>query len=227
MLTDLTGMTRAEAYHLLTQVLVPRPIAWVLSDNGRLADDADLPDDVDATDVEGRWNLAPYSFFNGVSADPPTVMFSVSSRAPLGAKDTLTNILVRPHHTIALPHTGQLDAVQLTSEELPPGESELPHAGITAIDWDWPTPRPAGARIALACTLDQVVPIGEHGQRMALSRVHHVWVDDVAVGVDAKGRVRIDPAALDPLARLGAGFYAPIGPAVLPFSGEAPTRPRA
>jgi flavin reductase (DIM6/NTAB) family NADH-FMN oxidoreductase RutF len=218
LLTDLTGMSRAAAYHLLTQVLVPRPIAWVLSDNGHRSDD-ELDDD--AMHSEQRWNLAPYSFFNGVSADPPTVMFSVSSRPSLAAKDTLTNILARPHHTIALPHVGQLDAVQRTSEELPPGVSELPHAGIAALDWDWPTPRPAGARIALACTLDQIVPIGDRGQRMALSRVHQVWVDDVAVGVDAKGRVFIDPVALDPLARLGAGLYAPLGRPVLPFAGEA------
>lgn len=210
MLSDLTGMSRAETYHLLTQVLVPRPIAWVLSDNG-LGSDGALEDDVAL--AEQRWNLAPYSFFNGVSADPPTVMFSVASRAPLGAKDTLANILARPHHTIAMPHVGQMGAVQRTSEELPPGVSELPHAGVAALEWDWPTPRPSGARIALACTLDQVVPIGDRGQRMALSRVHRVWVDDVAVDVDAKGRIRIDPAALDPLARLGAGLYASLGPA--------------
>jgi len=217
MLADMTGMLRVEAYHLLTQVLVPRPIAWVLSENELSGDDV-LDDG--ASHSEQRWNLAPYSFFNGVSADPPTVMFSVSSRSPLPTKDTLTNILARPHHTIALPHVGQMDAVQRTSEELPPGVSELPHAGITAQDWDWPTPRPAGARIALACTLDQIVPIGDRGQRMALSRVHRVWVDDVAVGVDAKGRVRIDPVALDPLGRLGAGLYASLGRPVAPFSGE-------
>jgi flavin reductase (DIM6/NTAB) family NADH-FMN oxidoreductase RutF len=49
---------------------------------------------------------------------------------------------------------------------------------------------------------------------VVFSRVHRIWVDDAVIAPDAKGRPRVDPALLDPLARLGTGLYASLGPAV-------------
>ena len=204
MLVDLDDRTPSEVYHLMTQVVVPRPIAWVVTDDGEERPASD------------RWNLAPYSYFNAVASEPPMVMFSVgvSSRpdeqgGPM--KDTLANLLVRPVHTIALPHATQRDAVEVTATPVAPGRSELGLAGLEPVGWDWPVPMPSGVRVALGCSVESILPLADGPQRLVLSRVHRLWVDDDAVGADAKGRTSIDAVALDPLLRLGAGWYGALG----------------
>jgi len=207
MLVELDGMSDAAVYRLMTQVIVPRPIAWVVSDNGTMG----------GTMGGSRWNLAPFSYFNAVASDPPTVMVSIGrsgrpASASPGVKDTLANITARPHHTIALPGREQRAAVEVTSQEAPTGTSEFALAGLEPIAWDWPVPRPAGVRVALGCIVDRILPIGDGPQHLVLSRLHRVWVDDAVVIEDAKGRPRVDATRLDPLVRLGAGEYAAIGP---------------
>jgi flavin reductase (DIM6/NTAB) family NADH-FMN oxidoreductase RutF len=127
-------------------------------------------------------------------------------------KDTISNIEARGQHTIALPTHAQLEAVEATSAPLPHGESEFLRVGLQAEPWEWPIPRPAGVRAALGCTVDRIVPIAGGPQRVVLARVHVVWVDDVAVFEDHRGRAQVDAALLDPLLRLGAGTYASMGP---------------
>ena len=214
MLVDLEGMSAAAVYHLMTQVIVPRPIAWVVSDNG-----SDAADDA-------RWNVAPFSFFNAVGSNPPMVMYSVGARAraggKVGAKDTLTNVSVRVEHTIALPNREQVDAVEVTSTEVPHGQSEFALAGLEPVVWEWSVPRPSGVRAALGCTVESIVPIADGPQRVVLARVHRIWVDDVAVGEDATNRPLIDAAVLDPLLRIGAGSYAGIGPMMRPERSARP-----
>ena len=56
-------LTGTEAYHLLTQTVIPRPVAWILTEN-----------------EEGDYNLAPFSFFTAISSRPPLIMFSVGSK---------------------------------------------------------------------------------------------------------------------------------------------------
>ena len=214
MLVKLEGMASAAVYHLMTQVIVPRPIAWVVSDNG-----------VDAAD-DARWNIAPFSYFNAVASDPPTVMFSVGERGradgPAGVKDTLVNVSARSEHTVALPNREQVDAVEDTSKQLPHGQSEFALAGLKPIAWEWSVPRPSGVRAALGCTVESIVPIADGPQRVVLARVHRIWVDDAAVGEDAKGRPLIDATMLDPLLRLGAGSYARMGPTKRPERSARP-----
>ena len=214
MLVHLEGMSTAEVYQLMTQVVVPRPIAWVVSDNG--------------SEGDARWNLAPFSYFNAVASDPPTVMFSVgrSRRADglgAGVKDTLANVTDRPEHTIALPSRPQLDAVERTSTEVPPGESEFALAGLEPVEWDWSVPMPSGVRAALGCSVEAIVPIADGPQRVVLSRVHRVWVDDAVVTEDAKGRAKVDAMLLDPLLRLGAGDYAAMGAVARPDLSARPS----
>jgi len=214
----LDDLSPAGVYHLMMQVIVPRPIAWVVTDNrahGGVEDD------------DARWNLAPFSYFNAVASDPPTVMFSVGvappgSGSPDGLKDTLANLSVRGEHTIALPTRSQLDAVEMTSTAVAHGESEFSLAGLDAVAWDWPVPRPSGARAAMGCTVDRIVPIADSLQRVVLARVHVIWIDDSAVGEDHRGRPLIDPLLLDPLLRLGAGSYAELGPPAKPQRSARP-----
>jgi len=213
MLVELDALSPAAVYHLMAQVVVPRPIAWVVSDNGEDAE------------ADARWNLAPFSYFNAVASEPPTVMFSVgvSGRdGSAGMKDTLANVTARSEHTIALPNREQLDVVEATSAEVPFGESEFALADLVPVAWEWSIPRPSGARVALGCTVDRIIPVADGPQRVVLAQVHRIWVDDAAVGQDAKGRQRVDATLLDPLLRLGAGTYARMGPTMRPERNARP-----
>lgn len=209
MLRDVEGMSRADAYRLLTQVVVPRPIAWVLTDSG--------------PDAAERWNLAPFSYFTALASEPALVGFSVGSGRDGAVKDTLANVLARPDHTVMVPHRGQLEEVQRTSEVLPHGRSELADAGLTAVAWEWPTPRVAGVRVALGCRLERTVDLGP-GQVLVVARVHRAWLDDAVATEDRPGSQVVDAGRLDPLARLGTGGYAGLGPVLHP-TGDAGWRP--
>jgi flavin reductase (DIM6/NTAB) family NADH-FMN oxidoreductase RutF len=213
-LIQLDDLTPTGVYHLMTQVVVPRPIAWVVTDTA-------------VGEGDTRWNLAPFSYFNAVASDPPIVMFSIglagrSGGARSGPKDTFLNLSERGEHTIALPHLAQLDAVEATSAEVPRGESEFALAGLQAVSWDWPVPRPSGVRIAMGCTVEEIVAIADGPQRVVLSRLHCIWVDDETVTEDHRGRPLVDPVLLDPLLRLGAGTYAGMGPTVKPERSARP-----
>jgi len=74
-------------YHLMIQSIVPRPIAWILSDNG-----------------DGSLNLAPFSYFNAVCSDPPVLMVSIGRKADGGDKDTARNLVERKHCVVHIPH---------------------------------------------------------------------------------------------------------------------------
>lgn len=209
MLLDLDGASGPDAYRLMTQVIVPRPIAWVVTDAGG-----------DASDGDGRWNLAPFSYFMGLASDPPLVGFSVGIGRAGRAKDTLRNLRERPDHTVLLPHRGHMDVVQRTAAELPPDRSELVDAGLEPVGWAWPTPRIEGVRVALGCRLERLVELApEDRQVLVVSRIRRAWLDDGVARVDGAGGPLVDPVALDPLARLGSGRYAGVTAPIRP--GEA------
>ena len=75
---DLSELSPNRVYYTMIQTLVPRPIAWVLTDNGN-----------------DSFNLAPFSYFNGVASDPPLLMISVGKKPDGTLKDTRTNIIER------------------------------------------------------------------------------------------------------------------------------------
>lgn len=195
---NLEPLSEKETYALLTQTILPRPIAWVLTDNS-------------ASD-DSRWNLAPFSFFNGISSNPPMVMFSIGSWDVSGkVKDTLANARKNEFFTIGIAKKDLVKQVQQTAMELPPEVGEVKEFGISVTQWDWPTPLIDGCGINFACSLAKEVHIDESSQILVFARITKIWVEDKAVSRDDKGRIVIDPAIIDPLLRLGAGKYGTLG----------------
>jgi flavin reductase (DIM6/NTAB) family NADH-FMN oxidoreductase RutF len=195
---DLEPLSERETYALLTQTIIPRPIAWVLTDNS-LAGDA-------------RWNLAPFSFFNGIASDPPMVMFSIGSWDVAGkAKDTLANVRKKRSFTIGIASQQLAKQVQQTASQLAPGVSEVTEYAISVTSWDWPTPLIDGCGINFACTLAKEVKIEESSQILIFAKISKIWISDDAVSKDQKDRIVIDPEKIDPLLRLGAGKYGNLG----------------
>jgi flavin reductase (DIM6/NTAB) family NADH-FMN oxidoreductase RutF len=114
---DLAELPANKAYKWMTSIIVPRPIAWILTDNDN-----------------GTKNLAPFSFFNGVCSDPPMVMVSFYPKSPkpnTEAKDTLQNILKNKEATIHIADFAHLDEVNKSSYDYAYGISELSELNLT------------------------------------------------------------------------------------------------
>lgn len=199
---DLGLLSEKETYAMLTQTIIPRPIAWALTQNS-----AKSPQ---------PWNVAPFSFFNGISSKPPMVMFSVGSWDVSGkVKDTLANLRENKQFTIGIASSNQVKHVQETAIELPYGHSEINEFNIPIADWDWPTPRIKECKINFACTIAREVKIDDSSQILVFAKITKIYVADEAIVKDAKDRINIDPEVVDPLLRLGAGKYGKMG-AVIP-----------
>jgi len=170
-------------YRTLSGAVVPRPIAWVSSTN---------PDGVD--------NLAPYSFFNVVSVEPPTVMFS-----PLDtderSKDTTRNVRETEEFVVNVVTGDTVEAMNETSATLQADQSEFEHAGVTRVDSETvEPPRVAESPVNFECSLYDTLRVGD--SVLVIGEVEHVHVDD-ALAPDGE----LDVRELDAVGRLAGSFY--------------------
>jgi flavin reductase (DIM6/NTAB) family NADH-FMN oxidoreductase RutF len=193
MYIDLTATEHSwrALYRLYASFLQPRPIA-LASTRG--------PD--------GSLNLAPFSFYNMVSANPPVVVFCPSINRLGRKKDTLVNIEATRDFVIATVSEPIAERMNVCSVEFPHGVSEFEKSGLT----------PAPARqvramlvkespVNIECTLREVLYFGEGpGAGSAiLGNVVALHVDEaVLVGDD----LLCDPAKLQAVGRMGTSFYA-------------------
>ena len=175
-------------YRVLTGVVVPRPIAFVSTQS---------PDGVD--------NLAPYSFFNAVAYDPPTVVFSSSRRVEHKSKDTLRNVEETGEFVVNIVVDDIAAAMNSTSAEYPEDVDEFEIAGLTAIPSDIvKPPRVAESPVNMECRLNQVINLGEghggHGLVIGTIVLMHVR-DDIINGH------RINHQLMKPTGRLAGSMY--------------------
>ncbi len=204
MYVDMSKLSSHSVYHLMMQTVIPRPIAWVVTDNGE--DRA----------PENRWNLAPFSLFNVVCENPPILFFSIGPGAKerTTPKDTLANIQQRPRFVV---HVAPWDLAQQVSDSsatLPHGVSEVTKVGLPLAEFeDWPVPRLEGARVAFACSRFMTMGIGQAPQTLIFGQVHKVWLDDriVSINPEKNNRITVDATEHDPLLRLGGNNYARLG----------------
>lgn len=195
MYIDLEGLSPNRIYLTMTQTVIPRPVAWVLSDSGN-----------------GGYNLAPYSYFNAVSSDPPLVFISIGKKPDGSYKDTRVNIEERSHFVIHIAHRGLAESMTETSRTLPHGESELERIGLSVTEFEgFPLPRLNDCRVALACELYEIQEIGATPQSLVFGKVRSIYVEDEAVNTDDKGRLKVYADRVDPIGRLGASEYVTFG----------------
>lgn len=136
----------ADNYKLLTNLVVPRPIAWVTSQG---------PD--------GVVNLAPFSFFNAVGSDPLYVLFSVGLNDAGEAKDTARNVRASGEFVVNLVTEELFDAMNLSAADFPPGQSELEAAGLHAApSARVKVPRVAESQASMECRLHSEQALGEN-----------------------------------------------------------------
>lgn len=195
MYIDFTDLDPAQVYFTMIQTVIPRPIAWVLSEN-----------------AQGRYNLAPFSYFNAVSSDPPLIMISVGKKPNGEFKDTRVNIEQRRDFVVHIAHREVLDEMNQSSATLPAEESELEALGLTTLAFEGSRlPRVADCRVAFGCECHEIKEVGGVPQSLILGLVNGVYVDDSIATEDKKGRLKIHADRLDPLARLGASEFMTFG----------------
>ena len=190
MLLDFTSLKPRDAYAWMISTIMPRPIAWVST-----------------LSADGRTNLAPFSFFQGVTSNPPTLMFvPVNTRDGI-RKDTVRNIEQVPEFVVNLVSYALSEKMNATSTMLPYGESEFATFGIASAPSERVRPpRVADAPVAFECTLDRFVRIGEGplAANVVFGRIQLAHVADTVLAANGKP----DPAKLDLIGRMGGESFA-------------------
>jgi flavin reductase (DIM6/NTAB) family NADH-FMN oxidoreductase RutF len=189
MFVDFSQLVPRDAYAWISGTILPRPIAWV-STMGR----------------DGHTNLAPFSFFQGVTSNPPTLMFVPVNARDGSKKDTIRNIEDVPEFVVNLVSFPLTETMNRTATLLPYGQSEFAAFGIEAAPSDRvKPPRVAAAPVAFECTLDRIVQIGEGSlaANVVFGRILALHVNDAVLGPDG----RPDPVKMDLVGRLGGEGY--------------------
>ncbi|CAD5109609.1 flavin reductase family protein [Zestomonas carbonaria] len=187
---DFNALTPSEAYRWLASTVTPRPIAWVSS---RAAD--------------GSCNLAPFSFFQVISDEPPTLMVNISTRDDGSLKDTLRNVRETGELVIQLVGATQAEAMNASAAVLPHGVSEFAHCDIPSLPGERVgVPRVAGAPVAFECVVAEVQPYPRETPNchLVFARVLLAHIADEVLINDGR---HIDPQALDLVGRLGGSNY--------------------
>lgn len=187
---DFSTLPVRDAYALMTTSIMPRPVAWVST-----------------ISADERTNLAPFSFFQGVTANPPTLLFVPVNHRDGRKKDTIRNIEETREFVVNVVPFSLAEQMNDTAALLPSGESEFEKFGIVqAPSTRVRPPRVAASPISFECALHQVVPVGEGSlaAHIVLGRILHAHVSDEVLGPDGTP----DPAKLDLVGRLGGELYA-------------------
>lgn len=170
----------ADNYKLITNLVVPRPIAWVTSQS-----------------PGGVINLAPFSFFNAVGSDPLYVIISIGRNAHDEPKDTAKNIQTSGEFVVNLVTEGLFGAMNISAADFPPDESELAAAQLhSAASVHIKTPRVAEAQASLECKLYSAQPLGAN--TLIIGEVVMFHVADQLMGA----RMHVNNFA--PIGRLGS-----------------------
>jgi len=188
MLFDPAALPPREMYRLLISCIAPRPIAFVTT-----------------LSRAGVTNLAPFSFFNGVSSDPPVLSIAVARKRDGSKKDTWINIEETGEFVVNVVVPELMDAVIVGARELPHGVSELDLSKEPTLpSVKVKPPRLANSPVQLECSLLKIVEV--EGTGLILGRVGMVHAKDEVV---SDGRV--DPRKLTFVGRLGGDSYCRVG----------------
>lgn len=172
--------TSEENYHLLTNLVIPRPIAWVSSISNM-----------------GVINLAPFSFFNAVGTNPLYIIISIGFKADGKPKDTANNINIGRDFVVNLVHEELLNTMNISAVDFPEEQSEVKAAHLHAEPSIFiKSPRILEAHASLECKLHSIQPLGEN--TLFIGEVVMFHIDDQFIDENLKIK------NFAPLGRLGS-----------------------
>lgn len=180
-------------YKLLTGIIIPRPIGWISTIDGN-----------------GINNLAPFSYFNMVSSDPPCVMFS-TRRDNNKNKDTLNNVLQNGQFVVNLVTLDVVEQMNATSETVDAIVDEFELANLTPIDSTSIKPkRVKESPIHLECEMIHHYFIDNNeggGACIVIGKIITIHIDDTILMEN--NRINLD--VYKPVARLAGSYYSTLG----------------
>ena len=192
----LEELSAPQVYFNMIQTLIPRPIAWLLTENDNAS-----------------YNLAPFSYFNAVCSDPPLAIVSIGKQDDGRDKDSIRNIRERREFVIHIASCDHLVPLNQSSATLPPGESEV-EAGnleLTRVN-GLRMPMLSDCKIAFFCERYDIQMIGRRKQQSLLfAEIKEIYINDSCAEISAQGRLKVHAEKVQPLSRLGASEYASFG----------------
>ncbi len=183
------NMATKDLHQLIIGCVAPRPIAFVST-----------------RDEQGLLNLAPYSFFNAFSSNPPIVVFSSNRRVTNNTtKDTLHNVMKTKEAVINAVSFDIVRQMSLSSAEFPPEVNEFEKIGLTPEDSvvvDVPAVKESP--VNMECRVKEIIPLGKHGGagHLIICEVVHMRIAEHCF---TEGK--LDPQKLDLMARMGRNYY--------------------
>lgn len=188
---DPKELKTAQIHQYLLHAVAPRPIAWAST-----------------IDAEGNPNLAPFSFFNVFSANPPIAIFSPARSGRTGTtKNTLDNVREVPEVVINIVNYDLVQQASLSSTEYAKGVNEFVKAGLTAIPSEKIRPsRVQESPVQLECIVREVIELGTQGGAGNLVICEIVMIHIAEEILDPETRM-IDQNKIDLVARMGGDWY--------------------
>ena len=178
-----------DLHQYIIGAVAPRPIAFVST-----------------LDENGVQNLAPYSFFNAFSSNPPIVVFSSNRRVSDNTtKDTLHNVRVNKECVVNVVPYSIVRQMSLASVEFPSEVSEFGKVGLTPEPSDTvAAPRVLESPVNMECKVKDIIELGEHGGagHLIICEVTMIAVAEFVIHDD-----RLDPHKLDLMGRMGRNYY--------------------
>lgn len=179
-----------EIHRYLLGAVGPRPIAFAAT-----------------VDKRGNHNLAPFSFFNVFSANPPIMIFSPARSGRTNAtKDTYNNVKEVPEVVINVVTHKMVHQMSLASSPFEPQVDEFKKAGFTALDSELIKPRRVGeSPVQFECRVNDVVELGELGGagNLVICEVVKIHINEAVLDENQM----IDQKKIDLVSRMGGNWY--------------------
>ena len=179
-----------DIHNIMIGSIVPRPIAFISS-----------------ISKDGVPNLAPFSYFNGVCSNPPTIMFAPGRRGYDGiSKDTLNNIRATEQFVVNIVSEDIADQMVACSTDYEPEVDEFKISSLTAFPSQKVSPPRVGeSKVSFECKLNQIVKIGGDGPGSGFVVIGTIVLFHINDEVYSDGRILLDE--LRPLGRLAGNWY--------------------
>lgn len=190
MIVDPDKTATRDFHQFLLGAVAPRPIAFAST-----------------VDENGNPNLAPYSFFNAFSSNPPVLVFSSNRRvADNTTKDTLHNIEKTKEVVINVVSHSIVRQMAVAAISFPTEDSEFDKTGLTPLPSDLVKPfRVKESPVQMECKVSEIIKLGDHGGagHLIICKVVRMHIDEKVLDDNQ----RIDPHKIDLMGRMGRAYY--------------------
>ena len=187
---DPADLSFADVHKLMIGSIVPRPIAFVST-----------------ISKDGKNNIAPFSYFNGVCSKPPTIMFAPARRGWDGKeKDTLVNIRDNKQFVVNIVSENIVEQMVMCATDFDPTVDEFDISGLNAqTSKKVLPPRLKESKVSFECELNQIIEIGDKNPGSGFIVIGTIVLFHIDDSIYESGHIRLDK--LEPIGRLAGNWY--------------------